>query len=198
MKMKKALLLISLLTSIFSFAQRYEIVSGDLKNLKGISEYNVTFDYSEIKIHGYDTEEDYLKDKMKKRENVSGKAEKFREDWFADRNRLYEPAFIDYFNKLFKKGEIKVVQNPEAKYTMKVKTTWIYPGYNAGTAIEPAKISAIITVSETANSNNILVSLSFDKAIGLEHELSNGLGDRISWAYEKIARNLAIQMKRVL
>lgn len=196
--MKNILLYIGLLLTTLASAQRYEILSGKLENLKGIPEYNVTFDYSEIKIHGYDTEEAYLKDKMRKREHVSGKAEKFREDWFADRTKLYEPAFIEYFNKLFKKGEIKVAQNASVKYTMNIKTTWVYPGYNAGTAIEPSKISAIITVSETANPNNILVSLAFDKAIGLEHELGNGLGDRISWAYEKLAKNMAIQLKRFL
>jgi hypothetical protein len=187
-----------LLLSISASAQRYELLSGDFKNLKDINEYNAVFDYSQVKIHGYDTEEEYLTDKMKKRENVEGKAEKFREDWFAYRANLYEPAFINYFNKVFKKGEVKVGQNPEAQYTMNIKTTWIYPGYNAGTAIEPAKISATFTVYETANPQQILLSVGFDKSIGLEHELGNTLGDRISWAYERLAKNFTIQLKRVL
>lgn len=85
-------------------AQRYELLEGDLKNLKGISEYNITFDYSNMKVHGYETEEAFLNDKMEKRSNVEGKAEKFRKEWFSDRENRYEPQFIAYFNKRFAKG----------------------------------------------------------------------------------------------
>ena len=82
---------------------------------------------------------------------------------------------------------------------MDIKTTWIYPSYNAGTAIEPAKISATITVKETANPTNIIVAIKFDKSLGLEHELNDvSLGDRIAWAYEKLAKNMTIQLKRFL
>lgn len=179
-------------------AQRYELLLGNFKNLKDIKEYNVVFDYKDITIHGYQTEAEYLADKMQKREKHEGKAEKFRDDWFAYRSDLYEPAFINYFNKVFKKGEVKVAQNPNALYTMSIKTTWVYPGYNAGTAIEPAKISAVINVYETANPGNNLISVGFDKSIGLEHELGNTLGDRISWAYERLAKNFTIQLKRFL
>ena len=189
---------VMLLITATAFSQRFDIQSGSLISLKGITQFNTTFDYSEIKIHGYQTEEEYLLDKMKKRENVAGKAEKFREDWFAYRTQLYEPAFINYFNKSFKKGKISAGVLPEAKYTMNIKTLWVYPGYNAGTAIEPAKITALITVKETLNPDNVLVAILFEKSIGLEHELGNTLGDRISWAYEKLAKNLSMQLKRFL
>ena len=93
-----------ILVSATLSAQRFDLRSGKFENLKDIKEYNMVFDYASIKIHGYDTEGEYLIDKMKKREKVEGKAEKFREDWFAYRKELYEPAFINYFNKVFKKG----------------------------------------------------------------------------------------------
>lgn len=178
-------------------AQRFELLKGELKNLKGISEYNVTFDYSDLTVHGYNTEAAYLEDKMKKREK-SGKAEQFKQEWYANRKNMYKPAFINYFNNVFKKGEIRVGENPSAQYTMEIKTTWVYPGYDAGTDTEPAKISAIVTVIETANPANVLCSIAFEKSIGLSHEIGNSLGDRISWAYEKVAKNLTIQLKRFL
>jgi len=195
--MRNFLITILAFFSITAIAQRFDIQQGSLKNLKGISEYNVAFDYSDIKVHGFETEEAFLREKMKKREE-QGRDEEFKAEWFESRSRLYEPAFINYFNKSFKKGEIRVGVLPEAKYTMEIKTVWVYPGYNAGTAIEPAKISALVTVRETANPANILVAIYFDKSIGLEHDLGNTLGDRISWAYEKIAKNLAMQLKRFL
>ena len=86
--MKKQLILFSLLTCISMSAQRFDITAGELKNLKGISEYNVTFNYSDLTVHGYATEEEYLQDKMKKRAHVEGKAQQFRDDWFMYREAL--------------------------------------------------------------------------------------------------------------
>jgi hypothetical protein len=197
--MKNTILLLLLFTGAAASAQRYKLIAGKLENVKGIESYDVTFNYDNLTVHGYETEAEFLADKMKKRQNVEGKAEQFKEEWFANREKLYEPAFISYFNKLFKNGEIQIGKHPGARYyTMNVKTTWIYPGYNAGTAIEPAKISAIITIMQTEHPENILVAIEFEKAIGLEHELGNSQGDRISWAYEKLAKILALQLKRFL
>jgi len=193
----KTMLAVMVLVTSTVFSQRFDIQSGSLKNLKGITQYNVTFDYNDLTVHGFDSEEAYLLEKMKKREE-KGHDEDFKAEWFESRSRLYEPAFVNYFNKSFKKGEIQVGTFPEAKYTMHVKTLWVYPGYNAGTAIEPAKITALITIKETLNPDNVLVAVLFEKSIGLEHELGNTLGDRISWAYEKLAKNLSMQLKRFL
>lgn len=193
--MKKVLLFLVFLVSVTMTAQRYELLEGDLKNLKGISEYNITFDYSDMKVHGYESEEAFLNDKMDKRRNVEGKAEKFREEWFSDRENRYEPLFIAYFNKRFAKGEIKLVKDTALKYTMNVKTVWVYPGY----VVEPAKITAIITVYETGNTKSVLAALEFEKSIGLEDNQYNGhRGERMAGAYEKLAKNMVIQLKRFL
>jgi len=198
-QMKRITVFLFVLVSVSCLAQRYDAKKGDFKNLKGIAEFNVTFDYNGQIVNGFDTEEEFLNEKMHKREHREGAAEKFHEDWFSNREKQYEPAFVNYFNKMFKDGQVKVGKNPEAKYTMHLKTTWVYPGYNAGTDIGPAKVSAIITVSETYNPANILLMVEFDKVIGLKHDImTNTLGDRISWAYEKLAKNLALQLKRFL
>lgn len=190
----RVVLLCLFITSVTS-AQRYDILSGDFKNLKGISEYNVVFDYSNLKVAGFDTEEAFLKDKMDKRKNVEGKAEKFKEDWFSNRKLIYEPKYMDYFNKRFVNGEVKISENNLAKYTMKVKVAWIYPGYTA----EPAKMTAIVTFYETNNPTNILMEVKFDKLIGIEVGVfANVESERITGAYEKLAKNLTLQMKRFL
>ncbi|SHG82640.1 hypothetical protein SAMN05443549_10755 [Flavobacterium fluvii] len=195
--MKKTLILIFLFVVSIASAQRYNVLSGDLKNLKGIALYNVTFDYSGQNVQGFETEEAFLKEKMDKRKEKDGAAEKFKKDWYEDRENKYEPKFIEYFNKRFEKGEIKVGKNIDAKYTMNIKTTWIYPGYNVVAGAEPAKISAIITVVETENPKNILVSLEFYKSIGLEQgQFDFDQGYRIAGAYERLAKNLLIQLKR--
>jgi len=193
--MKKSVLLLLLLFSFHGFSQRFTVLSGNYKNLKGISQYNVTFDYKNLKVHGFETEADYINEKKIKRSNKEGKAEEFEKDWYEARKKQYEPAFISYFNKKFEKAEVVCSENTELQYTMNVKTTWIYPGYFA----EPAKISAIITFTETKNPDNVLFSLEYEKSIGYEDGDFNGrLGNRITGAYEKLAKNITLQLKRLL
>jgi hypothetical protein len=197
--MKKIIISLFLFVVSIASAQRYKVLSGDLKNIKGISEYNVTFDYSDQKVHGFETEEAFLKDKMDKRKNKEGASERFKKEWYEDRENKYEPKFIEYINKRFEKGEIKAGKNLAAKYTMDVKTTWIYPGYNLVELAEPAKISAIITIKETDNPSKIVVALEYNKTIGLEQgQFDFDQGYRIAGAYERLAKNLVMQMKRFL
>lgn len=197
--MKKSIISVFLFVVSIASAQRYKVLSGDLKSLKGIALYNVTFDYSGQNVQGFETEEAFLTEKMNKRKDKEGAAEKFKIDWYEDRENKYEPKFIEYFNKRFEKGEIKVGKNIGAKYTMHIKTTWIYPGYSVVAGAEPAKISAIITITEKENPNNILVSLEFDKSIGLEQgQFDFDQGYRIAGAYERLAKNLVIQLKRFI
>ena len=192
---KQLLLLVFTLTSLSVFSQRYIILAGDHKNLKGISQYNVTFDYTNLKVHGFETEADYINEKKLKRKGKEGKAEAFEKDWYEARENQYEPAFIAYFNKKFEKGEVVCSKNSELQYTMNVKTTWVYPGYFS----EPAKISAIITFTETKNPGNVLFSLEYEKSIGYEDGDFNGrLDNRITGAYEKLAKNITLQLKRLL
>jgi hypothetical protein len=199
--MKNNLVLLVCFTAAIASAQRFDILSGKLENIKGIAQYNVTFDYTGIEVNGFESEAAFLAEKMKKREDHGHpeKAQRFREDWFANRENLYEPAFINYFNNMFKAAEIKVGRNPSAQYTMAIKTTWVYDGYNAGTDVQPAKISAVITISETQKPSKELLVIAFDKVIGIKRSImTNTLGDRVSCAYEKLAKNLALQMKRFL
>jgi hypothetical protein len=196
------LLFLFIFTSFSVFGQRYKILSGDLKNLKEITEYNCTFDYKDMEVNGYESEEAFLKDKIEKRkkydngQDLKGKAVAFEKDWFEDRKNKYEPGFINYFNEQLEDKNVKAVTNPEAKYTLNVKTTWIYPGYEVAN-VEPAKISATITIYETANPSNVLLVIAFDKSIGVVKDY-RVQGDRIKGAYEKLAKNLTLQMKRVL
>ncbi|MBD3582151.1 hypothetical protein [Flavobacterium selenitireducens] len=177
-------------------AQRFEVLSGKLDALHGITAYNVTFDYAGMQIHGFESEEAFLKSKHDKRKKDIERADKFVEDWYAFREQKYEPAFIAYFNGRFDKGQITMAKNASAKYTLSVKTKWLYPGYGIGMGGEESKVTAILTVFETQNPSNVLLSIEFDKSIGLTNKNYNDFGDRISGAYEKLAKNFAMQVKR--
>jgi hypothetical protein len=64
--MKKLFLLGLIAVSTFLTAQKMKVTSGSFAALKGITLYDVTFDYSNLKVDKFKTEEDFLKDKMKK------------------------------------------------------------------------------------------------------------------------------------
>jgi len=195
--MKNYCILLFVLLSATALRAQQHVLQGSFKDLTAVAEYNVVFDYTGQKIADFATEEEFLSDKMNKREGES--AEAFKTKWYADREANYEPKFIAYFNERMKETPVRVAKNPAAMYTILIKTTWIYPGYNVWVTKQVAKISAVITVYETANPANILLKVEYDKSVGLEpnyKEKAFDFGDRIAGAYEKLARNFTLQLKR--
>jgi hypothetical protein len=189
----KSLYFLILFFALTASAQE-KVLEGSFKNLSGISNYNVVFDYSGMKVYDYESEEAFFKDKIDRR--GTDKAEEFKNKWFGDREALYEPKFIAYFNERMK-GKVTAAKNTTAPHTILVKSTWLYPGYSFGVGKEEAKISAVLTVYETANPANVLLKVEYDRSIGLEPtEKSGDTGYRIAGAYEKLARNFTLQLKR--
>ncbi len=188
--MKNVLLLVAVVFSTALFAQKP--TKGSFATLKGITEYNLVFDYENLKVDKFKTEEDFLKDKMEKRDE-KGTAENFKTSWFADREAKYEPKFMECFNNSMKKKGVTVQKDlTSAKYTMHVKTSWIYPGYNVGIVDQPAKLKVIISIYETANPSNVIVSVPYDKVqsvdvMGMEYNS----GSRIASAYCTLAKQHA-------
>ncbi|CAM3609211.1 hypothetical protein [Zobellia roscoffensis] len=190
--MCKFLVMALLVVSATTYAQKMKVKEGDIKNLKDISAYTLEFDYSNLEIPKFDSEEDFLADKMAKREEKeAGTGEKFKESWFADREERYEPKFIESFNKRFDDGEVSVSMDA-ADYTMKIHTTKIYAGYNVGIVRKNAEISTVITVYETANPTNVLLEGTYEDVQGygaMGNDYNSGY--RISECYAKLAKNIA-------
>ena len=113
-KLKNAMRALIKITFFISFilsnAQKIKVAEGDLSVLKGIDNYNIIFDYSNLNIPNYASEEEFLEDKMKIREEKKkGDGERFKQSWLSDRKKLYEPYFINHFNGYFiMKRKIKV------------------------------------------------------------------------------------------
>lgn len=180
-------------------AQKGKIQEGDWKNLKGITKYNLVFDYSNLEIPKYDNEEEFLKDKMKKREDKeAGAGERFKESWFADRENRYEPKFIESFNKRWKENEIVVDRDfDEAEHTIKIHTTFLYAGYNVGVMRQNSKVDAILTVYKNDAPDKVLFEIKYTKAEG-KGAFGNDFdsGYRISEAYAKLAKTFAANLKK--
>jgi hypothetical protein len=199
--MKKLLIFALLISTSFVFSQKVNVTEGDWSNLKGISEYTLVFDYSDLEIPKYDSEEAFLDDKMAKRdEKEPGTGEAFKESWFSDRENYYEPRFIETFNERYKDGLVKVDRDlGSAEYTMKIHTTLIYPGYNVGVVRQNSKIEVTVSVFKNDNPDNILFSAEFTKVEGAGNAgYDFNSGQRIADAYIIFARSLEKNMYKNL
>ena len=197
---KQFLSALVMLVMMSATAQKLKIQEGDFENLKGIDTYSLVFDYTDLQIPKFDNEEEFLKDKMDKREEKEeGDGERFKKDWFNDRPERYHPKFIESFNKRFDDSEVKVTED-DADYTMKIHTTKIYPGYNVGIVRHNAEIDATFTVFKTGDEGNVLFSGSYKDVQGsgaMGYDYNSGY--RISECYAKLAKNIAgVINKKVL
>jgi len=187
------LILMVLFGTTFGYSQKAKDLAGDIKNLKGITQYDLVFDYENVQIPKYDSEEAFLKDKMDKRdEKDTGTGEDFRKSWFSDREERYEPKYIESFNKRFDNGEVKVGKDLGSDYIMKIKTTLMYAGYNVGVVRQNSKIDAIISVYKKDNPSDILYSVQYTQAEGsgaMGYDFDSGY--RIAEAYAKLAKTWA-------
>ena len=192
--MKKLLLSGMVVISTLAIAQKMKVTSGSFAALKGIALFDVKFDYSNLKVDKFKTEEEFLKEKMKKRE-AKGTDDDFQKSWFADREDRYEPKFVESFNK--REPSIQVGENNGAPYVMTVKTTWIYPGYNVGAWRQDSKINTTITVLEKDNPGKILLVADYTDVPGsgaMGNDYNSGY--RISESYAKLAKELVADIKK--
>lgn len=195
--MNKLLLFTLLLSSSLLYSQKDNVTKGNWSNLKGITEYTLVFDYSDLEIPKYDSEEEFLEDKMAKRdEKEPGTGEAFKESWFSDRENFYEPRFIETFNERYNDGAVKVDRDlGSAEYTMKIHTTMMYPGYNVGVSRSNSKIEVTLSVYKNDSPDNVIFSVDYTK---IEGAGSGGYdfnsGQRIADAYIIFARDLVKDM----
>lgn len=202
--MKFAYLLLLINFSFAVAAQEITITSGDFKNLKNISEYNLVFDYSNLNVTDFESEEAYLQKTMLEKEQAKpGNARVFREEWFGDRAYRYEPRYIKAFNEYFKEKVKVIKERPDLPYTMKIHTTEIYPGYNNGFTRKSGNLEVTISVYESENPENILFSANItdvectysgDKATLEGFDFHQG--ERIAYGYWNLAKFFAKHLRR--
>lgn len=129
---KPYFIIIAMLISVATYCQKFETKQGSIENLSGITQYKIIFEYpSELEIHKYRSEKDYVDYQFNKREaKKEGSGEKFKELWFQNRENRYEPTFIQNFNNFHLESKhVAVSKNyKQAEHTMVVKILFIHPG----------------------------------------------------------------------
>jgi len=192
--MRKNLTLVLMLAISTIFSQKMKIMKGSTDNIKHINKYDVIFVYDNLSIPDFESEEDFLKDKMDKREaDNKGDGERFKESWYADRENIFQPKFMYAFEKAID-GEIELFNHSNALYIMKIHTQSIYSGYNVGVWSQQAKISVEITFFSKMDPDTILLSVFYKDISGLN---DYNTGERIGRSYMKFGKILAKKMHKL-
>lgn len=168
-------------------AQKIKVESGSIAAIKSEKSINLQYDYSDFGVGKFKSEEEYLKKKSDEyNEKEPGKGDKFRAGWIGARKERYQPKFEELINDVLKKSGVSVGNNPDAKYTLIVKTTFIEPGFNIGIMKQAAYVSFEYIFVETANPTSVVAKLSQQKVPGSQvMGYDYDAGTRIAESYAK-------------
>lgn len=196
--MKKLFVVLTIMMSGFVQAQKMKVVSGNFDFLKGQTELNLVMDYSSMKFYKENMDENaYIKKREKDildSDKDQAEVENWKKDWEHSKNVRFVEKFLAFMNK---NSRIKASENnTEAKYTLRVETVWIYPGWFGGVMAQASKVSTVLKFVETANPEEVLLEITSKDAPG-----HNAIGipnnnDRIAEGYAKTSKSLAKMLSK--
>ena len=168
-------------------AQKFKTIEGDIAVLKGETTMNIEFTYNDMSVGKFEHESEYVeKKKAEYNAKESGRGDSWAKSWVADRKMVFEPKFIDLFEK-----STDMVVKATAKYTIIFHTTTTEPGYNIYISKKNAEIDAVATVVETANRSKIIAVISVKNAPGRTFSGNDfATGDRIAECYAVSGKKL--------
>ncbi len=181
-----------------SYGQKIITNEGSPSVIKGQKDVAFLFTYDDLMI-GKMTEANYIaKIKGERDAKAAGSGDKWERAFLEDRTKRYERKFEDLFNKYAGElyGTYASIYNKTGKYTIKVHTTMIEPGYNVGVSRMPALVNMEITIYETASSDKILYKATLLKAPGTSIVNDYDVGERISEAFAKAGKSLSIFLNK--
>ena len=198
--MKKIVLLAFLCASTVALAQKMKVTEGDFNFLSGQKEFNIEFNYNNLKLLKEDlTEEQYVQqrtDDLNKKTKGNGTV--WAKKWKSSKEAIWNPKFIELLNKYY--GAEKDVTVDEgitsAKYTLIVDVVWIYPGWDAAVMKQHAKVSTILRFVETANKSKVLLEIESKEAPGDQWGSNFSNESRIGEGFAKTAKSLAKMMEK--
>lgn len=198
--MKKVVLALFFVTSLMT-AQDMDVVKGDFGFLKDQKEVNVEFNYSDLKLMKDNlTNDQYVTERVKDLdEKAKGTGKAWEKKWYASRDLIFEPKFLELMNIVLTKDKKDVVfqeELPQAKYTLIVNVIWFYPGYNVVMSRMAAKVTTNLKFVETANKSNVLLEITSEKAPGDVFGGSFSNEDRIAEGFAKTGKSLASMLAK--
>ena len=198
------------MTTQLAIGQRINFDKDKLAFLKTIEKVNVVFVYDSLLFDNDIPEADYIKkmeQKIVKHATIT-MAQEFQLDYQTAKYGDWPQQFVSTINEWsadYKNAPTFVVNDPTATYTMKVHTTWLYFGYDAGIVDQPAKATMEIDFYKTETPDTIIESTSISRAMGNYNQKE---GDGEAWpkpnlskmakAYDKAGFKFAKAIKRIV
>lgn len=172
-----------------------KVTEGDFDFIKGQSEINVEFDYSNLTLLKDElTNDEYVKahsEDLEKKGKGKGKA--WKKSWEASKDLIYAPKFLELMNRdLYEDEGVSFEEGlTKAKYTLIVEVIWIYPGWNAAVMRQPAKLTTVLKFVETANRENVVLKITSENAPGNRFGGTFSNEDRIGEGFAKTGKSLS-------
>lgn len=176
--------------SVSSFAQKINILEGDLAPLKSEKNINTEFTYENMSVGKFKTEAEYVAKKTEEyNKKEAGKGDRWAKDWVGDRTGNYDRKF----NELFEKYSEIIVSGAKkgAKYTLIYKTYFTEPGYNIYISRKNAETDAEVWIVESANPSKVIAKLEVKNAKGRTFGGNDyASGERIAECYADAGKAL--------
>lgn len=179
--------------SLCAKAQRITVLEGDLSAIKGETTISVEFTYDKMSVGKFENESEYIeKKKAEYNTKEPGRGDSWAKSWVSDRKMLFEPKFIDLFEK-----ETDMIVKAGSKYTMIFHTLTTEPGYNIFVTRKNAEIDAEITIVETANRSHVIAVVAVKNAPGRTYGGNDyATGDRIAECYAVAGKKFGRFLKK--
>ncbi len=173
-------------------AQKIKTTEGDLSVLKNETSINIEFTYENMSVGKYDKESEYLDKKTAEYNSKEpGRGDSWAKNWVSDRNRIFEPKFLELFEK-----NSGMSNKADAKYTMIFHTTSTEPGFNIYVTRKNAEIDATVTIVETADRSKKIAVIDVKNAPGRTYSgYDYATGERISECYAVAGKRLGKHIK---
>lgn len=178
------------------YAQKINLLEGDLSVLSGQKNINTEFTFDNMAVGKFKTEAEYVNKKTEEyNKKEAGKGDKWAQDWVADRTGNFDRKF----NELFEKYSDLVVSSgskKDAKYTLIYHTVFTEPGYNIYITRKNAETDAEVTIVETANPSKVIAKLEVKNAKGRTFGGNDyASGERIAECYADAGKALGKWVK---
>jgi hypothetical protein len=158
----------------FLSAQHIRLDKDEMSFLASEEKINVVFTYDGLHFNADNLGEtqfvNYIKEKIEGKLNAE-EASDWEEKHFYSKDSIYPKIFVAALNNRIKNYDhpIEFIWNDSSiKYTMKVQTDWMYFGYDAGIAKQPAKANLKISFYETSNPEIIISQIDVERAEGFD------------------------------
>lgn len=194
MKSMKLIMLLGIIFIAGSIsAQKITVKSGSLAGLKGVDKIKLVYDYSNLGVGDFSNEDDYIAKRIEESEKKTpGSGAAWKEKWFADRAKQYEPKFEELIGKNL--PNVKFGKDIESDVIMNVHTTFIEPGFNVGVMRRPAFINLTITVTKGGTEMAVVELLKSPGADAMGFDYDSAF--RIAEAYAKAGKSFSGFIKK--